>query len=333
MPPVKRIVSTSFWEDDKVVNSFTPEDKYFMLYLLTNPHTKQLGIYPLNVKMAAFETGYSFESVLSLLERFEKSHKIIVRSKTTSEIAIKNFLCYSVMKGGKPVLDCLYSDVRSVKDKGLLSFVIHHLVSRDDLTDTVSAFVKDMINKVDPIYNIEYNMENTNDKVNDNDNDNDSTVAVRSTYAKRTTKGKGNDDKKRKAEHEFQAGITEIISHLNNKTNTGYRPETKSTRECISKILKAGYTVDDCKAVIDCKVQEWNGTEMQKYLRPSTLFADCHFEEYLQASRMKKPSSQNRQPNPKSSYDEYNDLNKFERCEQEIERQIAAGERERAPWE
>ena len=132
---------------------------------------------------------------------------------------------------------------------------------------------------------------------------------------------------------EFSEEISQIISHLNNKASTGYRPETKKTCECISKILKAGYTVDDCKAVIDCKVQEWNGTEMQKYLRPSTLFADCHFEEYLQASRMKRPSPQNRQPNPKSSYDEYNDLNKFSRCEQEIERQIAAGERERAPWE
>lgn len=132
---------------------------------------------------------------------------------------------------------------------------------------------------------------------------------------------------------EFSEEISQIISHLNNKASTAYRRETKKTCECISKILKAGYTVDDCKAVIDCKVQEWNGTEMQKYLRPSTLFADCHFEEYLQASKMKKPSSQNRQPNPKSSYDEYNDLNKFQRCEQEIERQIAAGERERAPWE
>ena len=142
-----------------------------------------------------------------------------------------------------------------------------------------------------------------------------------------------NNPNKKHIEVEFSEEISQIISHLNNKASTAYRRETKKTCECISKILKAGYTVDDCKAVIDCKVQEWNGTEMQKYLRPSTLFADCHFEEYLQASRMKKPSSQNRQPNPKSSYDEYNDLNKFQRCEQEIERQIAAGERERAPWE
>ena len=50
---VKRVIDVSFWTDDKVVEHFSPEDKYFMLYILTNPHTTQLGIYPLSTKMAA----------------------------------------------------------------------------------------------------------------------------------------------------------------------------------------------------------------------------------------------------------------------------------------
>ena len=80
MVAIKRDVSTSFWEDDKVIDNFTPEDKYFMLYLLTNPHTKQIGIYPLNVRQAAFETGYNVDSINHLLNRFENIHKIIKRS-------------------------------------------------------------------------------------------------------------------------------------------------------------------------------------------------------------------------------------------------------------
>lgn len=47
---VKRVVDTQFWNDDKVVDCFSPEDKLFMLYLMTNPHTTQLGIYPVNEK-------------------------------------------------------------------------------------------------------------------------------------------------------------------------------------------------------------------------------------------------------------------------------------------
>lgn len=40
-----RQVHTSFWNDVKVQEDFTPEDKYFFLYLLTNPQTKQIGVY------------------------------------------------------------------------------------------------------------------------------------------------------------------------------------------------------------------------------------------------------------------------------------------------
>lgn len=40
-----RIVSTSFWDDSKVVDDFTPEDKYIYLYCMTNPHTNLCGCY------------------------------------------------------------------------------------------------------------------------------------------------------------------------------------------------------------------------------------------------------------------------------------------------
>ena len=58
---VKRIVDVSFWTDGKV-DDFSPEDKYFMLYLLTNPFTRQLGIYEISVKQAAFQMGYSIDA-------------------------------------------------------------------------------------------------------------------------------------------------------------------------------------------------------------------------------------------------------------------------------
>lgn len=40
-----RMVHTEFWDDPKVVEEMTPEDKYFFLYLLTNSNTTQIGIY------------------------------------------------------------------------------------------------------------------------------------------------------------------------------------------------------------------------------------------------------------------------------------------------
>lgn len=115
---IKRIVSTSFWTDGKV-DEFTPEDKYFMLYLLTNPFTKQLGIYEISIKQAAFQLGYSVESVRNLLDRFQNKYHMIIWSEETSEIAILNFLRHSVMKGGRPVEDCIRKDLQDVKNKDL----------------------------------------------------------------------------------------------------------------------------------------------------------------------------------------------------------------------
>ena len=93
---VKRVVDVNFWNDDKVMEMFSPEDKLFMLYLLTNPHTTQLGIYAINQKHMSFELGYTSDVISVLLDRFENKYEIIKYSKKTKEIAIKNFLKHSI---------------------------------------------------------------------------------------------------------------------------------------------------------------------------------------------------------------------------------------------
>ena len=52
--------------------------------------------------------------------------------------------------------------------------------------------------------------------------------------------------------------------------------------------IAEGYTVDDFKKVIDIKAEEWLGTEMDKYLNPSTLFRPSNFEKYLNQVPIKK---------------------------------------------
>lgn len=157
---VKRIVSTSFWSDSKV-DTFSPEDKYFMLYLLTNPHTTQLGIYEFSMKHAAFEMGYSVETVQALLSRFQDRYRIIMYCQDTGEIAIKNYLKHSIVKGGKPVLDCLKKELRQVKSKDLVKFVLSANQNSENAT------VREFILYIREIY--KYNL-------NDNDNDNERIV-------------------------------------------------------------------------------------------------------------------------------------------------------------
>jgi hypothetical protein len=42
--------------------------------------------------------------------------------------------------------------------------------------------------------------------------------------------------------------------------------------------------VEDFYKVIDHKVKEWIGTNMEAYLTPNTLFSPSHFEDYLNAA-------------------------------------------------
>ncbi len=159
---IKRIVDVQFWNDDKVLEYFSPEDKLFMLYLMTNPHTTQLGVYPINKKHMSFELGYTIDVINVLLDRFENKYEMIKYSNKTKEIAIKNYLKHSIIKGGKPVEDCLTKEIKQVKDKTLLGYVYSNIKNCESLNDTVK--------KVIETFN-EY--ENKNENENDNDNDNE----------------------------------------------------------------------------------------------------------------------------------------------------------------
>ena len=73
----------------------------------------------------------------------------------------------------------------------------------------------------------------------------------------------------------------EIINYLNTKTNSNYRYTTKKYQRLIHARCEDGYTIENFKTVIDKKTSEWLGTKMEKYLQPDTLFADGHFDSYL----------------------------------------------------
>ena len=79
----------------------------------------------------------------------------------------------------------------------------------------------------------------------------------------------------------------EIINYLNLKANTHYRHNIKKTQSLISARFNENFTLDDFKRVIDNKVSEWKDTEMEKYLRPETLFG-TKFESYLNQKEKEK---------------------------------------------
>lgn len=72
----------------------------------------------------------------------------------------------------------------------------------------------------------------------------------------------------------------EIINYLNEKASTNYRSTTRKTQDLIKARWNEHFTLDNFKKVIDNKCTEWIGTEMEKFIRPETLFGN-KFESYL----------------------------------------------------
>ena len=144
-----RMVHTLFWDDPKVVEEMTPEDKLFFLYLLTNSNTTQIGIYQITKKQMAFDIGYSIESINSLLDRFIKHHKLVQYNQETREIAIKNWGKYNLNRGGKPMEDCVRSELLQVKDENLIPYVAERIENSklkglyDTYNDTLTISVQE----------------------------------------------------------------------------------------------------------------------------------------------------------------------------------------------
>ncbi len=84
--------------------------------------------------------------------------------------------------------------------------------------------------------------------------------------------------------------MNEIIKYLNSKTRKRFRAVGKN-KTLITSLLK-DYSISDVKRVIDVKYNEWQGNpQMEKYLRPQTLFNKSKFQAYYEQFNPDKDES------------------------------------------
>ena len=245
---IYRNISMNFWTDSKVVDDFSPEDKYFMLYCLTNPYTNLCGCYEISIKQMIRDTGYNEETIDKLLDRLDK-YGVIKYNKKNKELYIINWFKYNWTKSDKldkPLLE----EIKKIK------------------TQEFKKELSDLYNKRD-------------------------TVSIPYTYTMDTTVSVSVTDTVSNTDTDINI-YKEIIDYLNIKNNSNYRYTTKKTKECIKARTNEGFTLEDFKIVIDKKVEEWTGTNMEQYLRPETLFG-TKFESYLNQKTTKVLSNSEKQ--------------------------------------
>jgi uncharacterized phage protein (TIGR02220 family) len=77
-----------------------------------------------------------------------------------------------------------------------------------------------------------------------------------------------------------KAAAVGILEYLNEKASKNFKPVKANLSLITARLSEA--TVDECRAVVDAKVQEWqNDPKMCGYLRPETLFGAVKFAGYL----------------------------------------------------
>lgn len=249
-----RNVNMSFWTDPKVVDDYTPEDRYFMLYALTNNYTNIIGCYEISIKQMSNDLGYTKDVVENLLKRFKEVHKTIDYDFDTKELMVINWNKYNW--SSSPKLDNpLFNAIESVK-----SDVFHDkLATIYNNRETIKEGGDTLL--IPYRYGIDTTITITN------------TIPITSSITNTIT----NTNSIAKEEIPYQ----EIIEYLNNRISSNYKHTTKKTKDLIKARFNEGFTLDDFKIVIDKKSVEWiNDKEMSKYLRPETLFG-TKFESYL----------------------------------------------------
>lgn len=121
-----RNISILFWSDQKIDDDFTPEDKYFYLYLLTNPHTNICGCFEISWKQLSSETGYTRETIAKLIDRMQRIHHVIRFDESTMEILILNWWKYNWSRSEK-LCKAVEGVANHIKNKEFKEYVLNSL--------------------------------------------------------------------------------------------------------------------------------------------------------------------------------------------------------------
>lgn len=274
---IYRAIQMSFWTDSKIVENFSPAERYFYLYLFTNPHTNLAGCYEISINIMAMEMGYGKDTISGLIDNLENTHNVIRYSRNTKEVLILNWHKYN-WTGSEKFRKPLKVEIDGVKNDAFRDYLIRiyngevceFLDDTRTQSDTVSIPYRYRTDTTVSVTVSDNNTLSFNDSL-----DNQDIVDTRTNTVNKITLNNLNSSVN------MEDVYIEIIDYLNSRVNARYRWQTKYIQEYINARLKEGFTIEDFKTVIDKKCEEWLGTEMEKFLRPQTLFAPSHFQEYL----------------------------------------------------
>jgi len=241
-------IEDDIWTNPKMQN-VNIAGKLLWIYLIKNRHNKSdTGIYKITYDTMRFETGIS--QIKRTLKSIAENFEIIYDEKNCVIWIKWFFLKYGVDRG--------YSENQ---EKGVINHLLQFI--RYPIYKNFYDIYSEMINFQLP--------------------------------EPRTNEGLKQDELNFSQDEEFdtKAGINSIvvnvIRYLNKVTGKGFSEKISTKNaDIIRARLNEGAKEEDFIKIIDNKSQDPYFQDNPRYMRPSTLFRRCHWEDYLNETTGKK---------------------------------------------
>lgn len=136
------LVSRSFWDSEKMNDdTLTNQDRYFMLYLLTNTAQNMIGCFQIQYRKVTFDTHLSKTQISESLDRLKEVGAIEL-SGNRDEVLVYGWLIYSIGSGGATNVQRMLRDAAGVRDRILVKQLYHYYNDRfSRLSATARTFI------------------------------------------------------------------------------------------------------------------------------------------------------------------------------------------------
>jgi uncharacterized phage protein (TIGR02220 family) len=280
-------VSPHIWTSDigRKIKNLGRAARIVSLYLLTSPSAHMTGVYYIPVVLIAHEADLSVEEATTVINNlcmigycsYDYEYEYVwVHGMGVDQVAAQLKANDNRIKA----INSMYSSLPK------LSFLQNFYYKYADLflLDQCHEFITPLQAPSKTLRSNE--KENEKEKENDNENKNEKKTLLSGKPDIADEEQIFSIEKLNESfeEHGKAASLQdqakEILTFLNEKTKCRFRLEDANVKLVVTR-LKSGASVDECRAVIARKYRDWHGTDMQKYLRPATLFNAIKFEQYL----------------------------------------------------
>ena len=116
-----RYIQTDFWSDSKIHDKISVDERYLMLYFMTNPHTNQTGCYEISISTIGFEIGFDEKRFKIAQEKLSKL-RLCEYDYNTQEVLILNWYKYNWTKSLK-VEKCIKKEIEKIKSKKFIDYI------------------------------------------------------------------------------------------------------------------------------------------------------------------------------------------------------------------